>query len=260
MASFQNLCARKNLAFDDFWGKDSSAELYHFIGKDILYFHALFWPAMLSGAGFRLPTAVNAHGFLTMNGQKMSKSRGTFINARPWLNRLNPVYLRYYFAAKLGARLDDIDLNLDDFSARVNSDLVGKYVNIASRAAGFISKHFHGQLADLYVHDGRTGAGHVEQKHHLIEEVLEDCALIPGHYEGRHFGYATQAIMALADKINQYWDQQKPWEKAKQLDDPANRHALHVACSAAIESFRILTILLKPVLPSLADKADSFLT
>lgn len=259
MASFRNLCARKGIEFDDFWRENSTAEVYHFIGKDILYFHALFWPAMLQGAGYRMPTSVFAHGFLTVNGQKMSKSRGTFINARAYLDHLNPEYLRYYFAAKLGPGVEDIDLNFDDFVARVNSDLVGKYVNIASRAAGFISKHFHGRLADLDVHDGRTGAGHVEQKHHLIEEVLEDCTLIPGHYEGRHFGYATQAIMALADKINQYWDQQKPWEKAKQLDDPANRHALHVACSAAIESFRVLTILLKPVLPSLADKAERFL-
>jgi len=259
MASFQNLCTREKLRFDDFWGKDSKAELYHFIGKDILYFHALFWPAMLDGAGFRLPTAVNAHGFLTVNGQKMSKSRGTFINARSYLNHLNPEYLRYYFAAKLGSHLDDIDLSLDDFVARVNSDLVGKYVNIASRAAGFISKHFNGQLADLYVHDGRTGASHVEQKHHLIEEVLEDCEFIATHYDSRRFGHAIQAVMALADKVNQYWDQQKPWDKAKQLDDPANRYALHDACSAVIESFRILTILLKPVLPTLAENVERFL-
>ena len=259
MASFKNLCARNKLNFDDFWGKDSKAELYHFIGKDILYFHALFWPAMLEGAGFRKPTAVWAHGFLTVDGQKMSKSRGTFITARTYLDHLNPEYLRYYFAAKLGARVEDIDLSFDDFVARVNSDLVGKYVNIASRAAGFISKHFHGRLADLYIHDGRTGADHVEQKHPLIEELLEDCTLIAERYESRHFGYATQIIMALADKVNQYWDRQKPWEKAKQLDDPASRHALHDACSAAIESFRVLTILLKPVLPSLADKAERFL-
>ncbi|MBI5912033.1 MAG: methionine--tRNA ligase, partial [Betaproteobacteria bacterium] len=259
MASFKNLCARSKLNFDDFWGKNSKAELYHFIGKDILYFHALFWPAMLEGAGFRKPSAVWAHGFLTVDGQKMSKSRGTFITARAYLDHLNPEYLRYYFAAKLGARVEDIDLNFDDFVARVNSDLVGKYVNIASRAAGFISKHFHGRLANLYVHDGRTGADHVEQKHPLIEKVLEDCALIAERYESRHFGYATQIIMALADKVNQYWDRQKPWEKAKQLDDPASRYALHDACSAAIESFRILTILLKPVLPSLSDKAERFL-
>ena len=258
MASFQKLCEREGLKFDDFWGKDSQAELYHFIGKDILYFHALFWPAMLSGAGFRLPTAVNAHGFLTVNGQKMSKSRGTFINARAYLNHLNPEYLRYYFASKLGARLDDIDLNLDDFVARVNSDLVGKYVNIASRAAGFIANHFQGRLADLINHDGRTGADHAESKHPLIEEMLDECTLIDGHYEDRHFGYAMQATMALADKVNQHWDQQKPWEKAKS-NDPADMYALHYTCSAVIEAFRILTILLKPVLPSLADKAERFL-
>ena len=198
MASFQALCAKKHLKFDDFWGKDSQAELYHFIGKDILYFHALFWPAMLEGAGYRKPTAIHAHGFLTVNGQKMSKSRGTFINARTYLNHLNPEHLRYYFASKLGAHLDDIDLNFDDFVARVNSDLVGKYVNIASRAAGFISKHFQGRLANLHVHDGRTGASHVELKHHLIVEVLADCIHIMYHYKSRRFGYAMQAIMALA--------------------------------------------------------------
>ena len=245
MASFKNLCAKQGLKFDDFWGKDSSAELYHFIGKDILYFHTLFWPAMLEGAGFRKPTSVFAHGFLTVNGTKMSKSRGTFITARSYLNHLNPEYLRYYFATKLGSTIGDIDLNFDDFIARINSDLVGKYVNIASRAAGFITNHFNGRI------DSLSG-------HHLIDDLLEESEIVREHYENRLYGFAVSAIMALADKVNQYWDQQKPWEKAKQTDS-ASRSALHTACSAAIESFRILTILLKPILPQLAENAERFL-
>jgi len=260
MASFRQLCARKGLNFDDYWAPDAKTELYHFIGKDILYFHALFWPAMLEGAELRKPTAIFAHGFLTVNGQKMSKSRGTFINARTYLNHLNPEYLRYYFANKLGPHVEDIDLNFDDFTARVNSDLVGKYVNIASRAAGFISKHFNGRLADLSGGSpGNVDVTHKPLTHHLIQELLDDCALIATHFENRYFSFAVQAIMALADKVNQYWDQQKPWEKAKRLEDVANRTALHTACSAAIESFRILTILLKPVLPKLAESSERFL-
>ncbi len=257
MASFKGLCAKKGLDFDDYWSRDAKAELYHFIGKDILYFHALFWPAMLEGAKLRKPTAIFAHGFLTVNGQKMSKSRGTFINARTYLNHLDPEHLRYYFANKLGPRVEDIDLSLDDFIARVNSDLVGKYVNIASRAAGFITKHFDGRLAAIS--DGAAGAGQPQLKHGLIEELLGDRDLVAKHYEDRCFNFALQAIMGLADKVNQYWDKQKPWEKAKRLEDTAIRHELHTACSVAIESFRILTILLKPVLPRLAESSERFL-
>ncbi|MEK7711934.1 MAG: methionine--tRNA ligase, partial [Pseudomonadota bacterium] len=244
MASFQNLCAKKKLAFDDFWGKDSSAELYHFIGKDILYFHALFWPAMLSGAGFRLPTAVNAHGFLTVNGQKMSKSRGTFINARAWLNHLNPEYLRYYFAAKLGARLDDIDLNLDDFSARINSNLVGKYVNIAARAAGFVTQRFGGKLASTCA------------RPELLRELQDAAQTIAGHYEHREFGEAVREIMALADKANAFVDEMKPWVLAR---DPAQKELLHQVCTTSLNLFRLLTVYLKPVLPELATEVEKFL-
>ncbi len=244
MASFQNLCVQKGLKFDDFWGKDSSAELYHFIGKDILYFHALFWPAMLSGAGFRLPTAVNAHGFLTVNGQKMSKSRGTFINARTYLNHLNPEYLRYYFAAKLGARLDDIDLNLDDFSARINSNLVGKYVNIAARATGFVTQQFGGKLAATCA------------RPELLRELQAAAQTIAGHYENREYGEAVREIMALADKANAFVDEMKPWVLAK---DPAQKEQLHQVCTTSLNLFRLLTIYLKPVLPKLATEVEKFL-
>jgi methionyl-tRNA synthetase len=244
MASFQNLCAQKGLKFDDFWGKDSTAELYHFIGKDILYFHALFWPAMLSGAGFRLPTAVNAHGFLTVNGQKMSKSRGTFINARTWLNYLNPEYLRYYFAAKLGARLEDIDLNLDDFSARINSNLVGKYVNIAARAAGFITQQFGGKLAATCA------------RPELLRELQNAAQTIASHYENREFAEAVREIMALADKANAFVDEMKPWVLAK---DPEQKELLHQVCTTSLNLFRLLTIYLKPVLPKLAAEVEKFL-
>jgi methionyl-tRNA synthetase len=244
MASFQNLCAQKGLGFDDFWGKDSKTELYHFIGKDILYFHALFWPAMLHGAGFRLPTAVNAHGFLTVNGQKMSKSRGTFINARTWLNHLPAEYLRYYFAAKLGPHLEDIDLNLDDFSARINSNLVGKYVNIASRAAGFISQQFGGRL-------GKTCA-----QPELLHEVQSAAPTIASHYEQREFGEAVREIMALADKANAFVDEMKPWVLAR---DATQKERLHEVCTTSINLFRLLTLYLKPVMPQLAGEVEKFL-
>jgi methionyl-tRNA synthetase len=246
MASFQKLCERQGLKFDDFWSKDAEGktELYHFIGKDILYFHALFWPAMLSGAGFRLPTAVNAHGFLTVNGQKMSKSRGTFINARAYLNHLNPEYLRYYFAAKLGSRLDDIDLNLDDFSARINSNLVGKYVNIAARAAGFVTQQFGGKLAATCA------------RPELLRELQDAAQTIAGHYENREFGEAVREIMALADKANAFVDELKPWVLAKDL---AQKEQLHQVCTTSLNLFRLLTIYLKPVLPKLATEVEKFL-
>ena len=244
MASFQKLCEREGLKFDDFWGKDSKAELHHFIGKDILYFHALFWPAMLSGAGFRLPTTVNAHGFLTVNGQKMSKSRGTFINARAWLDHLNPEYLRYYFATKLGARLDDIDLNFDDFVARINSDLVGKYVNIASRCAGFLSKRFGGKLVA------------VETSNTLIRDMQSASDGIAGMFDSREFGKALREVMFWTDNVNSYIDQVKPWELAKEAKDSA---ALQQACSDALQMFRLLTLYLKPILPNLAKNVEHFL-
>ncbi len=262
MASFKNLCDRtEGLEFEEFWKEDSEAELYHFIGKDIIYFHALFWPAMLSGSGFRTPSAIFSHGFLTVDGQKMSKSRGTFIKARTYLDHLNPEYLRYYFAAKLGSGVEDIDLNLEDFTLRVNSDLVGKYVNIASRAAGFLTKHFNSEIGDLPgITVSQRGTTETETlRFHLIEELLEDSKTIAYHYENRRFKYAMTLIMSLADKINQYWDQQKPWKIAKLLDDNANRYVLHEVCSATIEAFRILSIYLAPVLPNIAEEVARFL-
>ncbi len=244
MASFQNLCDKTGLKFDDFWGKDSDVELYHFIGKDIIYFHALFWPAMLSGANFRTPDAIFAHGFLTVNGEKMSKSRGTFITARTYLDHLNPEYLRYYFAAKLSSSVDDLDLNFDDFSQRVNSDLVGKVVNIASRCSGFIRKKFDNQLSATCVEP------------ELFAEFIAENKAIAEAYEHREFGKAMREIMALADKANQYIDDKKPWAIAKEEGKDAE---LHDVCSVAINLFRILAAYLKPVLPTLTSEAEIFL-
>jgi methionyl-tRNA synthetase len=244
MASFQNLCDKTNLNFDDFWSKESNVELYHFIGKDIIYFHALFWPAMLSGANFRTPSAIFAHGFLTVNGEKMSKSRGTFITARTYLDHLNPEYLRYYFAAKLSSSVDDIDLNFDDFTQRVNSDLVGKVVNIASRCSGFIQKRF----------DNKLSATCAEPE--LFAQFIAEHDTIAQHYEQREFGKAMREIMALADKANQYIDEKKPWTIAKLEGEDAQ---LHDVCSVAINLFRVLAAYLKPVLPALTGEADVFL-
>ncbi|MEW8036703.1 MAG: methionine--tRNA ligase [Candidatus Thiodiazotropha sp.] len=245
MASFRNLCDRtEGLDFDEFWDKGSETELYHFIGKDIIYFHTLFWPAMLHGAGFRTPSAVYAHGFLTVDGAKMSKSRGTFIKARTYLDHLNPEYLRYYFAAKLGAGVDDIDLNLEDFAQRVNSDLVGKVVNIASRCAGFISKRFDGKLADRVA----------EQS--LFDEFIAAGETIAEHYEKREFSRAVREIMALADRANQQIDEQKPWVVAKE-DGKASE--LQAICSDGINLFRLLIGYLRPILPGTAAMAEAFL-
>ncbi|HEV2331722.1 MAG TPA: methionine--tRNA ligase [Gammaproteobacteria bacterium] len=246
MASFKNLCARrKGLDFDAYWKKGSQAEVYHFIGKDIIYFHSLFWPAMLEGAGFRTPTAVYAHGFLTVNGQKMSKSRGTFIKARTYLDAgLDPEYLRYYFAAKFGPGIDDIDLNLDDFLQRVNSDLVGKLVNIASRCAGFIETHFQGRLADSLGDDT------------LYKQAASRAAGIAKAYEDREFGRAVREIMELADQANVFIDERKPWAQAKQKPVPAE---VQLTCTIGLNLFRVLMIYLKPVLPELARKSEAFL-
>ncbi|MEK7322443.1 MAG: methionine--tRNA ligase [Pseudomonadota bacterium] len=244
MASFKAYCARSGLSFDAYWQKDSGAELYHFIGKDIVYFHALFWPAMLEGADFRTPTAIFAHGFLTVNGQKMSKSRGTFIKARSYLDHLNPEYLRYYFAAKLSGGVDDLDLNLDDFAQRVNADLVGKVVNIASRCAGFISKRFEGRLA----------AECPDQV--LYQEFVNAGESIAAGFENRDYSRAVREIMALADRANQYIDEKKPWQIAK---DPEREQELHAVCSLGVNLFRVLITYLKPVLPRTAALAESFL-
>ncbi|MBT6617180.1 MAG: methionine--tRNA ligase [Thiotrichales bacterium] len=244
MASFKNLCQKENIDFDKFWAKDSKAELYHFIGKDIIYFHALFWPAMLEGAGFRTPTAINAHGFLTVNGQKMSKSRGTFIKARSWLEHLNPEALRYYFAAKLGRGIEDLDLNLDDFRARVNSDLVGKVVNIASRCAGFITKRFDGKLS--------AECSEIE----LYSEFVNAGESIANHYEDRDFSRAVREIMALADMANRYIDEKKPWVLAK---EDGKEQEVQDSCSVGINLFRVLITYLKPVLPEMAIASEAFL-
>ena len=243
-ASFKNFCARSGVDFEHFVGPDSSTELYYFIGKDIMYFHTLFWPAMLKGAGFRLPSNVFVHGFLTVDGLKMSKSRGTFITARTYLDHLNPEYLRYYFAAKLGSAIEDIDLNLEDFELRVNADLVGKIVNIASRCAGFITKRFDGRLADTL------------DDADLVAELQAAADGLAGCYEAREYSRAMRDIMALADRANQYIDRRAPWVIAK---DSTRDAELQAVCSMGIFLFRILLIYLKPVLPATAARAEAFL-
>ena len=245
MASFRNLCDRTpGLDFDTFWDRDSTAELYNFIGKDIVYFHTLFWPAMLHGADFRTPSAVFVHGFLTVDGAKMSKSRGTFIKARTYLDHLDPEYLRYYFAAKLGAGVDDIDLSLEDFTARVNADLVGKVVNIASRCAGFVSKRFAGRLSATVAEPA------------LLEEFVAAGPSIAGAYENREYSRAVREIMALADVANRYIDERKPWVIAKEAGRDGE---LQDVCSMGLNLFRLLIGYLRPILPGTAEKAESFL-
>lgn len=243
-ASLKNLLDRQGRDVEEYIGAGSSAEMYHFIGKDIMYFHTLFWPALLHGSGHRLPDNVFVHGFLTANGQKMSKSRGTFINARTYLEHLDPEYLRYYFAAKSGSGVDDIDLNLEDFRQRVNADLVGKVVNVASRCAGFIHKRFGGKLAAA-VHDEA-----------LLQEFTGAAEAIAADYEAREYARAMRGIMALADRANQYIDRHKPWEMAR--SDPGSAE-LQQVCSLGLNLFRILIIYLKPVLPGLARRAEEFL-
>ena len=246
MASFKNLCDRTGIDFDAWFKPDSKTEMYHFIGKDILYFHALFWPAMLKFAGYRAPSGVFAHGFLTVDGHKMSKSRGTFITAKSYLDcGLNPEWMRYYIAGKLNGRIEDIDLNLNDFVARVNSDVVGKFVNIASRAAGFISKRFGGQLA-----------AKLEDETRLLGNIAGEAENIAAAYEAREYAKALREVMAIADIVNGYVDANKPWELAKQEGQDAR---LHEVCSVLINAFRLLTIYLKPVLPKLAEGVEAFL-
>jgi len=245
MASFQKLCeSRDDLEFDDYWKQDTGTELYHFIGKDIINFHALFWPAMLETAGFKKPDLISVNGFLTVNGQKMSKSRGTFIMAETYLKFLNPEYLRYYFAAKLSNTPEDLDMNLEDFTQRVNSDVVGKVVNIASRCAGFINKNFDGKL------------GNELEEPELVQEFQDAAAEIAGLYDNREFSKAIRAIMALADKANQYIAEQQPWVIAKEDPQAAKVQAV---CSTGLNLFRLLVIYLKPVLPQIAEKAEAFL-
>ena len=244
MASFKNLCDKNNIDFDAFWKNDKETELYHFIGKDIVRFHALFRPAVLTGAGYRTPNNIFVHGFLTVDGQKMSKSRGTFIMARTYLEHLKPEYLRYYFAAKLSSSVDDIDLNLEDFMQRVNSDIVGKVVNIASRCAGFIKKKFEGQLsAELPAPE-------------LFKELTDASEKIAGLFESRKYNQAIREIMALADKANQYIDDEAPWVKIKNEDTAGEVQGI---CTQGINMFRILVGYLKPVMPALAEGSEAFL-
>lgn len=244
MASFKKLCSDTGLDFDEYWNKDSSTELYHFIGKDILYFHALFWPATLEFSGYRKPTKIFSHGFLTVNGEKMSKSRGTFITARSYLDHIkNPEYLRYYYAAKLNSTMEDIDLSLDDFVARVNSDLVGKFINIASRTAGFINKRFDGKLRS-------------SSDNQVVVELKQAAPAVAEAYEAREYGRALREIMRLADSANGFVAEKAPWVMAKQEGQDV---ALQQACSDALEMFRLLTLYLKPVLPKLAFEIEQFL-
>ncbi|MFG0455955.1 methionine--tRNA ligase [Shewanella mangrovisoli] len=243
MGSFKNLCdKRPELSFDEFWAKDSKAEVYHFIGKDIVYFHSLFWPAMLYGSGYRQPNSVYAHGYVTVNGAKMSKSKGTFIKARTYLDHLDPEYLRYYYAAKLSSRIDDLDLNLEDFVQRVNSDLVGKLVNLASRTAGFITKRFDGKLAKI-------------ADTTLTDAFLAKQEQIAEFYETREYGKAMREIMALADIANGFVADAAPWQLVKQDDQ---QETAHQVCSNALNLFRILVTYLKPVLPRLALDVEAF--
>lgn len=244
IGSFKALARREHLDFDRYWAPGSDVELVHFIGKDIAYFHTLFWPAMLIGAGLRAPTAVHCHGFLTINGEKMSKSRGTFIRARTLLEHVNPEALRYYFAAKLGPGVDDIDLSLEDFRLRVNSDLVGKVVNIASRCAGFIVKRFDGRLADSL------------DEPSLYADAVAAGLRIAEHYEAREYNQAMREIMAIADRANQYIDEKKPWALAKETGREAEVQSI---CTMGLNLFRVLMSYLKPVLPDMAGRAETFL-
>lgn len=244
LASFKHLCETAGIDFDSYWAPDSDAEVYHFIGKDIIYFHSLFWPAMLHGAGFRKPNAIFAHGFVTVNGAKMSKSRGTFIKARTYLDNLDPEYLRYYFASKLTSGITDLDLNLEDFTQKVNADLVGKVVNIASRCAGFISKRF----------DGTLSANLSEPE--LFADFINAGDSIAQSYEQREFARAIRDIMALADKANQYIDAKAPWVLVK---DDSKQQEAHDVCSMGLNLFRVLMHYLKPVLPKMASDSEAFL-
>ncbi len=245
MASFKNLCAKRDdLDFDAYWNEGSDYEVYHFIGKDIVNHHTLFWPAMLEAAQFRKPTAVNVHGYLTVNGTKMSKSRGTFIKARTYLEQLNPEYLRYYYAAKLSNCVEDLDLNLEDFAARVNSDLVGKVVNIASRCAGFIKKKYAGKLSTTCTEQA------------LYDDFVKAGSSIAELYEQREFSTAIRQIMALADQANQYIDAQKPWVIVK---EEGNEQLVQDVCSVGLNLFRVLVCYLKPVIPTLTEQSEAFL-
>ena len=244
IASFKNMCAKKNINFDEFWNHESECELYHFIGKDIAYFHALFWPAMLEASNFRSPNSIYCHGFLTVDGEKMSKSRGTFFNARTYLNHLNPEYLRYYFASRLTNTIEDIDLNLSDFQARVNSDLVGKIINIGSRCARFINKDFGNELASEL------------NNNKLHDNIIENKNEIIKNYEDRKYSANIRLITSLADEVNKYLDEEKPWV---QIKDDNNRGHVQKVCTDGLNMFKVLAGYLKPIIPDCVDKIEKIL-
>jgi len=244
IASFKNMCDKKNINFDEFWNHESECELYHFIGKDIAYFHALFWPAMLEASNFRSPNSIYCHGFLTVDGEKMSKSRGTFFNARTYLNHLNPEYLRYYFASRLTNTIEDIDLNLSDFQARVNSDLVGKIINIGSRCARFINKDFGNELASEL------------NNKKLHDNIIENKNEIIKNYEDRKYSANIRLITSLADEVNKYLDEEKPWV---QIKDNNNRGYVQKVCTDGLNMFKVLAGYLKPIIPDCVDKIEKIL-
>ena len=244
IASFKNYCEKNNKDFNEYWNKESDCEMYHFIGKDISYFHALFWPAMLEGSNFRKPTAIFCHGFLTIDGEKMSKSRGTFFNARTYLNHLSPEYLRYYYASRLTNKIEDIDLNFDDFLSRVNSDLVGKIINIGSRCARFINKDFNNKLSSEL------------KNNKLIEECLANVMNIIKNYEDRNYSSNIRLITSMADDVNKYLDEEKPWVKIK---NESEKELAQKICTDGLNLFRILIGCLKPVIPEIAKKVEAIM-
>jgi len=252
MASFKKFAQMNNLSFDEFWSKDSTAELIHFIGKDILYFHALFWPATLNYANYRTPSKIFTHGFLTVNGEKMSKSRGTFITARSYLDHIkDPNFLRYYYATKLNSSMEDLDLNLDDFIAKNNSDLIGKFINIPSRTSGFVSKFFNFELMPLASIKSKDALA-------LLEKIKESKKIIETYYEAREFSKLVKVIMQLVENVNEYISKTEPWKLSKDEVQLKSNSSLHEICSVCLKSFRMISIFLSPIIPSLSEKIAMF--
>ena len=252
MASFKKFAQMNNLSFDEFWSKDSTAELIHFIGKDILYFHALFWPATLNYANYRTPSKIFTHGFLTVNGEKMSKSRGTFITARSYLDHIkDPNFLRYYYATKLNSSMEDLDLNLDDFIAKNNSDLIGKFINIPSRTSGFVSKFFNFELMPLASIKSKDALA-------LLEKIKESKKIIETYYEAREFSKLVKVIMQLVENVNEYISKTEPWKLSKDEAQLKSNSSLHEICSVCLKSFRMISIFLSPIIPSLSEKIAMF--
>lgn len=252
MASFKKFAQMNNLSFDEFWSKDSTAELIHFIGKDILYFHALFWPATLNYANYRTPSKIFTHGFLTVNGEKMSKSRGTFITARSYLDHIkDPNFLRYYYATKLNSSMEDLDLNLDDFVAKNNSDLIGKFINIPSRTSGFVSKFFNFELMPLASIKSKDALA-------LLEKIKESKKIIETYYEAREFSKLVKVIMQLVENVNEYISKTEPWKLSKDEVQLKSNSSLHEICSVCLKSFRMISIFLSPIIPSLSEKIAMF--